>query len=41
MRLACNPVVVAARVTAAEASDLLTALRSREDHEFWPDATQA
>lgn len=41
VRLSCNPLVVAARVTASEASALLTALRSREDHEFWPDATQA
>lgn len=41
VRLSCNPLIVAARVTASEASDLLTALRSREDHEFWPDATEA
>ncbi len=41
VRLSCNPLIVAARVTASESSGLLTALRSREDHEFWPDATQA
>lgn len=41
VRLSCNPLVVGARVTASESSGLLTALRSREDHEFWSDASEA